>query len=72
MVFKKVLLSLPELKSKESTKSKPSKKKKLEAKLQGIAQKRVDIAKSRFISVQEILLFDLVTSVLFEGDLTLS
>ena len=55
-VIKKKLLPSFELKSKESTKSKPSKEN-LKAKLQEI-------------SVQGILQFDLVPSVLFEGDFT--
>ena len=58
-----------ELKSKESAKFKPSKENR-KAKIQAISQKQVDIAKSRFISVPEILQFDLVPSALFEGDFT--
>ena len=42
----------------------------LEAKIQAISQKQVDIDKCRFISVPEILQFDLVPSALFEGDFT--
>lgn len=42
----------------------------MKAKLQRIAPKQVDIAKLRFISLQEILKFDLVRSVLFKGDFT--
>ena len=58
-----------ESKSKESTKFKPSKEN-TKAKVQVIAQKQVDIAKSRFISILEILQFDLVPSVLFKGEFT--
>ena len=42
----------------------------MKAKIQGTAQKQVDIAKLRFISLQEILKLDLVSSVLFKGDFT--
>ena len=42
----------------------------LEAKIQAISQKQVDIDKCRFISVPEILQFDLVPSALFEGGFT--
>ena len=58
-----------ESKSKESTKFKPSKEN-TTAKVQAIAQKQVHIAKSRFISMPEILQFDLVPSALFEGNFT--
>ena len=68
-VIKKVSLPSFESKSKESTKFKPSKEN-TKAKIQAIAQKQVDIAKSRFISLSEILQFDLVPSALFEGDFT--
>ena len=66
-VIKKVSLPSFESKSKESTKFKPSKEN-TKAKIQAITQKQVDIAKSRFISMPEILQFDLVPSALFEGD----
>ena len=68
-VIKKVSLPSIESKSKESTKFKPSKEN-TKAKIQAIAQKQVDIAKSRFISMPEILQFDLVPSALFEGNFT--
>ena len=58
-----------ESKSKESTKFKPSKEN-TKAKIQAIAQKQVGIAKSLFISMPEILQFDLVPSALFEVDFT--
>ena len=67
--FKAVLLPWFRLKSKKSSKSEPSKEK-FKAKLQEIAQKQVDNAKSQFISMAEILQFDLVPSVLFEGNFT--
>ena len=68
-IIKKVSLPSLESKYKESTKFKPSKEN-TKAKIQAIAQKQVDIAKSRFISLSEILQFDLVPSALFEGDFT--
>ena len=68
-VIKKASLPSFESKSEESTNFKPSKKN-TKAKIQAIAQKQVDISKSRFISMPEILQFDLVPSTLFEGDFT--
>ena len=68
-VIKKASLPSFESKSEESTKFKPSKKN-TKAKIQAIAQKQVDISKSRFISMPEILQFDLVPSALFEGNFT--
>ena len=68
-VIKKASLPSFESKSEESTKFKPSKKN-TKAKIQAIAQKQVDISKSRFISMPEILQFDLVPSALFEWDFT--
>ena len=65
-VIKKVSLPSFESKSKESTKFKPSEEN-TKAKIQAIAQKQVDIAKPRFISVPEIVQFDLVPSSLFKG-----
>ena len=68
-VIKKASLPSFESKSEESTKFKPSKKN-TKAKIQAIVQKQVDIFKSRFISMPEILQFDLVPSALFEWDFT--
>ena len=65
-VIKKVSLPSFEWKSKESTKFKPYEEN-TKAKIQAIAQKQVDIAKPRFISVPEIVQFDLVPSALFKG-----
>ena len=68
-VIKKVSLRSFESKSKESTKFKPSKEN-TKAKVQVIAQKQVDIVKSRFTSILKILQFDLVPSALFKWEFT--